>query len=600
MRFSEIMGVSGIKRVDRLSNIGGVNFNVGSTDKNESRTPHYEISQCLEIFETNSLVNSGISQLVGFIFPNKDIKIASKDKKTVEFLEKWYELRKHASEEVRNLLTTNIICGNAPMEKRYIKKKLKDGNEIHALDNFFSFNNMSIVYVNVEDMQGDEAYIVELPVGTKSFMFMGEIKTPQFFRVTYMQNYQFVFKQVYGIPIPKWKFTIYKSGWSRDNIYGRSMLASAIDDANVMKNIKSSWDTISKTRQIDHKILTPDVSDVNSLNIDPDRLEEIGEQLEQADKSYSLLSIPLKLVQQDIQTSGRYDLMENVYDLVRRNIQTSLLPNALTPWSDTATTQGTESAMPSFESRIIAKQNEFIAFLNGEIIDELRKTYPFIANDATHVFDKPKILSDDYYVRQIENLIRAEILTVEQGRKYIISMGILDEDLLNDAPSVSDGLYKRGSGVDDFDNINEPNEIISETVTSSFTSFRRRLNDRYKNKPFSTEGWKEVKFEEIGGHEVRLIDSGKGDWLIFDGLNLIEQLEQESLDGKQINQIFKAYIEKIKEGFELVLDQETEEDKIIADLEKQIKKEIDSRLQILFKQIPKNTVKKEGFLSPNF
>ena len=599
MRFKEVFNVHSVGVVKRLSNIGSVNFDVGSTDKNTPRTPHYEIQRCLEIFETNSLVNTGISQLVGFIIPNKDLKFASKDKKTVDFLEKWHMLRKNSTEEIRNILTTNIICGNAPMEKRFTKIKNGDGTETNVLDNFFSFNNMTVVYVNMEDMYGDSAYIVQLPVGTKSFYFMGEIKTPQFYRVTYMQQYQFVFRQIYGIAIPFWKFVIYKSGWSRDNIYGRSMLASAIDDANVMENIKSSWDTISKTRQIDHKILTPDVTDPNSIDIDQDKLDELGEQLENSDKSYSLLSIPLKLISQDIDVAGKYDLMEGVYDIMRRNLQTALLPNSLTPWSDTATTQGVETAMPSFMSRLLSKQNEFISFLNHNIIDELRKTYNWLAEDATFVFDKPKILPDDYYINQMNNLVNGGMITAEQGKSYLLNIGIIDEDIFNTEKSVSNGLYNYTYGDGDEEEEPEPEKIM-ESVETSFNSFRTRLNRRYEKEPFSTAGWKEVIYQNIGGHEVRVINSGKGDWLLFDGLNLIEQYEQDVIDKKQIKDIFNNYVEKVKEDFEKFQDEETPEDIIINELDNEIKKEIESRLEKIFKDIKKNEVKKEGFLSSNF
>jgi len=600
MRFKELMKNNGYGYVKRLSEIGGVSFNMGRTDKGNLKTPHYAINKCIEMFEDISIVRTGIEQLAGFIFPNKNIKISSSDPKTVKFLENWYSLRSGAPEEIRNILQTNLICGNAPMEKRWIKAKNKDGTMSNVFDNFFSFNNMSLVYVNMEDMEGDSAYIIQLPVGTKSFYFMGEVHTPAFYKVTYMQQYQFVFKQIYGISIPHWKFALYKTGWSRDNIYGSSPLASAIDDGNIMNNIKSSWDTISKTRQIDRKILTPDVKDMNSVNIDQDKLDALGEELENSDKSFSLLSIPLKLVSNDIEVSGKYDLMEGVYDLLRRNLQTALLPNVLTPWSDTATTQGSEVSMPPFMSRLVAKQNEFIHWLNENVIGELRKHYTWLAEDATHVFDKPKIMGDEYYIRLVGDLISTQIMTSEQGKKYLLDIGVLDADIFELDKKTSSGFYKYGDGLDK-DEKESLKKNLTEKVSDGFASFRSQLNIRHAKKPFSTSGWEEVYYKELGGHEIRLVqDSANKIWLLFDGLNFIEAYEDDVVSKKGAKTLFDEYVEVVRKSFEEFDNEETKEDVLIDELETEVQKEIEERLAKLFKNIGKNEVKKEGFLSANF
>ncbi len=599
MRFKELFENKGYGSVKRLSEIGGVSFNMGRTDKNELKTPHYAINKCIEMFEDITIVRTGIEQLAGFIFPNKNIKISSSDPKTVKFLENWYSLRQNSPEEIRNILQTNLICGNAPMEKRWTKTKNADGTLSNIFDNFFSFNNMSLVYVNMEDMEGDSAYIIQLPVGTKSFYFMGEVRTPAFFRVTYMQQYQFVFKQVYGISIPHWKFTLYKTGWSRDNIYGSSALSSGIDDANIMYNIKSSWDTISKTRQIDRKILTPDVKDMNSINIDQDRLDALGEELENSDKSFSILSVPLKLVSNDIEVAGKYDLMEGVYDLIRRNLQTALLPNALTPWSDSATTQGSEVSMPPFMSRLVAKQNEFIHFLNINVIGELRKHYTWLAEDATHVFDKPKIMGDEYYINIVNSLIGSNIMNPEQGKKYLLDIGVLDEDIFLEEKKTSSGFYKYGDGLEDSEE--SLKKKLTENVSDTFRSFQTQLNNRYKNKPFSTSGWQEVYFKEIGGRELRLVqDVNNQIWLLFDGLNFVESYEDDVVSKKGAKVIFEDYVDIVQKSFDLFDNEETQEDLLVSELEAEVKKEIEVRLAKLFKDIGKNEVKKEGFLSMNF
>ena len=588
MRFSELFRTDKRDNTKRLADLGAISFGKGVTDKNEPRTPHYEIDNCLKMLENNPIVSPAIEQLVQFIVPNRDVKIASSCEKSRKFLEQWHNDRKDFLHCVRDILTTNLACGNGPMEKHYTKTT--DGRIV--LDDIYAENDMKRIYVN-PDNNDEEAYYFELPLGIKQFKYMGKIQTPANHDVRYVKDYSWTMKRIWSIPIPAQKLKIFKSGWSRDNIYGRSVLASAIDANNIFNDILSSWDTIARTRQVDQKILTVDNKD--GIEVPQNRLDKLAEDLEDADKSYTLFNVPLKLLQQDINTSNNYDTMEGVVDTLRRMVMLSLLPQHLTPWSDSATTMGSDSAMPSFLGRIKAKQNQLNEFLTDNVIGELRKTYPWLHEDACYVFDEPKVMSDEGYIRNIENLIRMGILKPKEAKTYLKKLGIIDEDILDSDDSETMESVK----------VSESFKEINQAVDVGFETWKKRLTNRDPN--IKTTGWKELKNTNIGGKVTRLIfvndKNGKGKIIIFDGLRLIDTFDLDNTRRKTVDDAYADYNKQLRDMQEEFEDEKTDEDLIIEDAEKQMKKLIEDKLQNLFKLIDSGKVKNdqlsEAFLSTN-
>jgi len=138
----------------RLSDLGAVSFGKGNTDKNQDRTPHYEINKGIEMYELNPIVNSGLNQLADFVIPNREVKISSKDKATVEFLEEWHRMRDGILDEFRNLYLTKTMTGNAYLERYYVETE--EVGDSTVLDNVFSINDASRIYVNPNDVHGKQ------------------------------------------------------------------------------------------------------------------------------------------------------------------------------------------------------------------------------------------------------------------------------------------------------------------------------------------------------------------------------------------------------------------------------------------------------------
>jgi len=613
MKFSELLNFkpNNPANIKKLSNLGAINFGKGITDKNKNRTPHYEIKSTIKSFNEIPIIKSSVEQLVSFIIPNKDIKIASSDPKSVEFLEQWHNDRYGFLNETKNLLTTNLICGNGYLERHYAETV--NGDKV--LDNAFSLNDASRIYVNPDDINGPTAFLFEVPVGIKNFTYMGEEQAPTFRKVKYIKNYNWCYEMVYSIVVPYWKIIQYSSGWTQDNLYGSSPLTASIDACNIFQEIMNSWDTIARTRQIDQKLLSIDNSESSGMQFTQDQLSEFTEQLEADDgNSYKLIGVPLKVIQTDISTSQGFNLMEGVFDLLRRQIMMSLLPQHLTPWNDSATTQGSESAMPPFMLRLKSKQNELIKFMNHFILKELRKTYTWLAEDITYVFDEPKVMDDKYYIEKVISMTDSEIITKDEAREYLKQMGILDSEIfdrMEEDDTIDSGKNNDREDKEDDNNRKdkEPEKpkidnselfSVSEALKKAdigFKIFKQRLNARHSKKPFSTEGWKQVSVKEIGGHKIRLVEATDNIYLLFDGLQMIETYEKDVIDEKQAKQNMLNYVEKVKKSFDEFTDDVTEEDKAFDELQKDIEKEYSKRIDKFFKQISKTSKKTENFLS---
>jgi len=416
------------KPIKTLSNIGAISFGRSLTGHHEEMTPHFEMMRTEEMFERNPIVTSGVNQLVTYIIPNRDVKIHSEDERTKTFLEDWHRMRKGFLDEIKNLQRTKYIAGNAYLEK--IRVKTKKGGKV--LDNVFNLNDAARIYINPNSENGIEKYIFELPVGIQTFYYMGKNHTPTYTKIQYMANYNWSFRAIYGVRLNGGDIDHYKSGWSRDGIYGKSPLASAIDADTIMDNILRSWNAITKNRMLSKKIISISDKVSSDTQIDQDRLDQLQAKLEDDERPFNLFNIPLQMLQTDVGTAGTYDTMQSVMDYLRKMIMVSLLPQHLTPWSAEGTTQGTSESMPSFVMRLKAEQNELIKFLNDAVIGELRKTYDWLAEDATYVLDEPIVRASENYVFMAYSLVNGGILTPKQAQSYLINLGVIDRTLLID------------------------------------------------------------------------------------------------------------------------------------------------------------------------
>lgn len=366
-----------------VTRLGALRFGKGLFDTETSRTPHEEMDKAITAYLTRPQVNSGIDQIALFLIGN-DVGITSADPRTKDFLTKWLQQRPDHKKNLHTFAISALVTGNAYFEFTF--RTMTDGS--YVLDAFFPITDSARVYRNLVSDDSEDWWIYEVPTELKTYPFSdlaGELvqMRPKFWFINYVLASSTVFRRsVYGIPIHKEKIRHFKWGWSRDMIYGRSFLASVIDDTEIVNEIVKNWSIISRYRALNAKIISIG-DEVNPAS--PEDINILRQDLEQRrDSEHIVINKPHKI--DTLSNVGEYDDMSEPVDWLRRDITSGLVPNYLTPWNADVNRATSEEVRVVFEYRLKALRDDIINFLNQEIIGELRKRYPFIAQDASFVF----------------------------------------------------------------------------------------------------------------------------------------------------------------------------------------------------------------------
>jgi len=587
-------------KITNLADLGAFTFSPGVTDKGEDRTPHYEFIRQLEMYNTCPLVSTGINQYNDMLISNDNLRVVVEgNDKAEDFINDWLDARGWLLEEVKQMETANTIFGNAPVQFFY--KKGDDGKTY--FNGIGTYNDMSRIFVNLEDEDGSKKYILMTPQGQTSFKFAGKVKTPTQIQVGYIKNNVFMRFTIYGVYISDGEMDLRTTGFSSDNVYGRSILASGIDAFNVYSSIIGAWDTIARNKAIDQKIMTLD-KDGKGFQMSKPVQEDIEDKLADTGSSFKILPYPLKMLEQDIKVSGNYDTLEGVFDLVRRMLVMSLLPQHLTPWSDSATTMGSEQAMPAFMLRLKSRQGALVKYLNEIILSRLRKDFgkenvPF---NATFVFDTPQLSGNvQDYTSLVDSLINQGVITREQIVDYYNKLGVFE------------GIELDTKNLPKETNETESLKGFSESLggNESYEEFSKRVNKLNNKTGFSLSSKsKELSKRDIGGIVVRLIKD-ENSYLIFQSL-LLHKVERVDEGVSQAKETYDALIKHLLDEQEIFDDEESEEDKLLDGVGDDVEKDWNTLIDDIISMLDKKEKIKEslnteipvclteGFLSDTF
>ncbi len=562
-----------------ITKLGAIKFPT-NIFKEEKRTPHYEMDKALTLYETRPMVNSGVKQLARFMTGN-EISVQSGDERTHNFLNKWIRMRPNFDNEVFNMIISGLVTGNIFIEKAW--KKMSNG--MLCLDNIYNINDCSRVYYNL-DYRGndDEFWLYEVPIEIKAFPIMGEMKTPKFYKVNYVYGSYLFQKMIWAVPIHKNKIAHCKLGWSRDNIYGRSFLASAIDDGEVLTEILKNYSVIARYRAIGRKIFSIGTPEDPAGPDDIDKLESDLKNIE--DKDHIIINKEIK--SEPLSFTGENDPMDTQIEFLRRDISSGIIPNFLTPWNSEVNRATAGEVKIPFELEINSFKSDLIQFLNKVVIDELRKVYPWIAEDATFTFGVIDLESKEEKINYGSSLYQLNIITLNELRKLAGYEAIEGGDV----------FYKdlAGTPMGESVNLTIPKKMVKvelkeqATVDISDDEWMRKMYRKGMFKEVSNP--KIVRGFNINGRRIRMLSSDEG-YFIYDGITLLNKFEKDEKD------VADFYFNKVKEKRQKALDEfydeELPEHKVMDDFYKEIKRLNAEVINEVFKEIPKNKVKAESW-----
>jgi len=391
-----------------ITRLGAIKF-PGSQFKDQTKTPHYEMDKAIDFYMNRPMINSGIKQLARFIV-GSEINIKSADPKTHKFLNDWVDMRNSLDNEIFHFCISAIVTGNAYFENAW--KKMPNGQFV--LDNVYNINDVARVYINM-DYRGndDDFWLYEVPIEVRVFPFMGELKTPKFFRINYVYGSYLFQKQIWAIPVHKSKIKHFKIGWSRDGLYGRGFLASCIDDTEILVEILKNYSIIARFRALGRKIVSIGAPDNPASPDDIDKLEADLKGLE--DKDNIIINKPFKT--EPLSYTGENDPMDAQIEFLRKEISSGLVPNYLTPWNSEVNRATADEVKIPFALEMDSFRADLIQYLNENIIGELRKAYTWLAKDATFTFGIVDLEAKSDKIQRGLQLYQSNAITLNELRK---------------------------------------------------------------------------------------------------------------------------------------------------------------------------------------
>ena len=348
-------------------------------------TPHEEMADCVRLFETEPIVNSGITQMKQFIMGN-EIAIESKDSKTQTFFEKWIDQRVDwLDNEIGNFVQTGLITGNMAMDV--------DRDERNCITRFRNVNDTSRIFKNIDEfgrMYDEKKYCFYEVTPTSG------IPNAEYFQYSYLGYRNIGIRRIFGVPIPKKNIVLGQMGWSRMPIYGRSFLASALEDATILRQIKMAFAVIAKYKAVPRKIVSFGAKDDN---VSPEELVELQAQMQDTERGDNMaVNKPVNI--QDMSFAGQDVNLDPALQYVWKSTISGLAPAYLVGFAtDTNRATSAEIKVP-FGLRIEEMRKVMINVLNRNILQDYFKAYPWLSRDATFKFGEVSMDSTEQKIEQ--------------------------------------------------------------------------------------------------------------------------------------------------------------------------------------------------------
>jgi len=197
-------------------------------------TPHEEMLECRRLYDTNGLVVSAVQTMRDFIIGD-EISVETEDNATKKFFEKFF-IDSNFKEALKVAIENMIITGNG-----YIEVDNPD-----YPSKFYPVTRSEFIWLDLDKNGNIIRYIQEIP-GSQ----LG-LKVKQF-TLRYIYGTK---RAVRGIEIPNTKLIHLPYGLSRVEGYGRSPLASVINDGKILREIERALALVARYKAINKKIIT--------------------------------------------------------------------------------------------------------------------------------------------------------------------------------------------------------------------------------------------------------------------------------------------------------------------------------------------------------
>ena len=274
---------------------------------NEKRQdPHEEMRMCEVAYRKNSYVVSGVELFAQAILGEQiTVKNNNPD----------------LPEEYTRYVEQNVIPKLKNPLKEVIEETIKTGNgylyltqppEKNQVPKVTSLSRSYDVYVDYDKSLTPTRYIYHVPDNKQDY----ESHTISYFNTQ---------KTIRGMELEKDRVIHFKYGKSHIPVYGRSNLASSVDDVNIAYNLEKNLSIIARNKGINRKIIT--INDSEGDYIPEEEMSTIQREYNRLDESQNFLLSNYEVDVKDLNYAGTHYEPQKDLEYLKRKITMMLGPS---------------------------------------------------------------------------------------------------------------------------------------------------------------------------------------------------------------------------------------------------------------------------------
>jgi hypothetical protein len=353
---------------DLLNNFGqaGVGFKMAKDIFSEtSLTIHQEKARCKKAYKDNSYLQTSVNNLVNVIMGEcpeifSENQIIKKYAKKWSKFSNWKKAKKEAIQEA-------IITGDG-----YIRK---------IVGNLGNFKYQHIE--NSEDMYIEYDWEKEQPKRFIRRYYYTQAQAKNLGLKAFTIKTSEGVKTIFGVEYSPDEIIHFKFGNNYERQYGRSPIASVLNDVSIMNRIERSIAVISMFKAIPQKILTPKQTANEINNWNTAQIKLIENQLKsQKDYESSIVGTPMDSL--NVTDSGQIIDLNGYLDYFKRKISICLSPEFIVH-GELVNRNTSSEQKQFFYLSVVSLREEFIDEIEDSLTEGLNKSLQTIRDKGVNV-----------------------------------------------------------------------------------------------------------------------------------------------------------------------------------------------------------------------
>jgi len=421
IRESRLLG-SNKRLTERKSIVGAFNAFDKDIFRDKIWYPHEEMASCVDMYNRNSYAQSAVNTMKDFI-KGGDLVVKSKDKKT-QLLAQSHIEELDVDTWIDEVIENTIKTGNGYLEIDYSDAEWKNPERCYPLP------DSSRIYINCDEYglpKKEEIFVTDpytkepqkVIKRNEEEFFVQRVDTgfrhakAKWYDMSYHVGFQFHKFRIYGIPINKRKMIHFKLNIGDNGLYGRSYLASALDDFETLKQIERSIAIIAKYKAVPRDIIMYGDKDNPATD---DELDEFIIYLESLEKDESaIVNKPIK--RESLAYAGQDINLDYMINHVSKKIIAGIAPDFMMGMGDQVNKATAQITLISYILAIYSKRRLFLKPIERYILKPfLRKNG---LSEAHLEFGELDFETKSEKVNRVGALWTQNLLTFNEAREEL-------------------------------------------------------------------------------------------------------------------------------------------------------------------------------------